>query len=131
MIADSVENTVSDQCREELLDEKNQKGAGDGGQVEVVNLEQPVQLDRLASTHNLPTSQDDDIVRNERHRGLSESGHGCNALDELELLSWVAENHLPDIAEDGPDGDAEGSIESGKAHFEPWKRHDEGVLCAI
>lgn len=101
-VANSVENAIPDQSRQELLNEERQKTTRDDGQVQVVDFERAVQLEGSAVPHDLAATQNDDVVRDERDDGLLVCGHDRLAGDEVELLARVAEHLLPGGGEDGP-----------------------------
>lgn len=101
-IADGVEDTVPDQGGEKLLNEESQKTTADDGQVQVVDLERTVQAEGRAAPHELTTTQNDDVVCNEREDRLFVCGHQDLALLELELLGRVAKHLLPHGGENGP-----------------------------
>ena len=101
-VADGVENTVPDERREQLLNEESQKTTADDGQVQVVDLERTVQAEGRAAPHELTTTQNDDVVCNERKDRLFVCGHQDLALLELELLGRVAKHLLPCGGKNGP-----------------------------
>ena len=101
-ITDSVEETVPDQGGEKLLNEESQKTTADDGQVQVVDLEGTVQAECRAAPHELATTQNDDVVCNERKDRLFVCGHQDLALLELELLGRVAKHLLPCGGKNGP-----------------------------
>lgn len=62
VVTDGEENAMVPDGGDQLLDEQSQKRCADGGQVEVVDHEQQVQLEGLAVLHERATTEDDDIV---------------------------------------------------------------------
>jgi hypothetical protein len=128
-VADGVENTVPDEGREQLLNEESQKTTADDGQVQVVDLERAVQAEGCAVPHELAASQDDGVVRNERQDRLFVRRHDGVAGHELELLGRVAKHLLPRGGEDGPEGDAKGTVESRHTDLEVGEgRHAGGCV---
>lgn len=115
-----MENAVSDNLGQELLDEQNQEKTADDGQVEVVNLEEEVELERLATTHELSATKDDDVVGNEHGGRLLEGGHGGLSRDEAEVLGLVALDRGEGLLEDGPQLETEGTVKSGRAVANPF-----------
>lgn len=126
-IADSVENAVPDEGGEKLLNEESQQTTADDGQVQVVDLERTVQAECRAAPHELAATQNDDVVCNERNGRLFVGGHERLARREAEILSGIAKHLLPCGGEDGPEGDAEGTVESRNTDLEVLEgRHDCG-----
>jgi hypothetical protein len=124
VVADGEEDTVPGDRGDQLLGEEGQQDTADGREVEVVHLEQEVELERLASAHQLPTAKDDDVVCDERSGARLERRERRLAGDEAEVLGLVASNGLEDLLEDGPQGDAEGAVKRGRADLEPfWLTH--------
>ena len=62
VVADGMENTAAGNSRHKLLNEENQENATDGGEVEVVDQEQGLELEGLTAAHDLAASEDDGIV---------------------------------------------------------------------
>ena len=86
MIADSVEEAMSPDCRQQLLNEESQQSGADDGEVKIVDHKQAVQLVRRPILHKLPSPEYYDIVRNQHPRGRRESRHWSNSLDDHEVL---------------------------------------------
>lgn len=119
IVADGEEETVADQRRDELLEVEGEQATADDGQVEVVDFEQPVELQRRALFHNLPTTEDDDVVRGQGHGRLEHRRHGRAARDEAELLGLVSHDLFKGMGEDGPQLDTERPVEGGHTVLEP------------
>ena len=102
VIADSEEDTVFPDCRQQLLDEKSQQSTADNGQVEVVDHEQGVELERGTALHDLSASEDNDIVGDEHDRSLLDGGHGGHTTSELEFIRRISYHILKSLVEDGP-----------------------------
>lgn len=131
-ITDSVEETVPDQGGEKLLNEESQKTTADDGEVQVVDLERTVQAEGRAAPHELTTTQNDDVVCDERNDRLFVCRHEDFSLLELELLGWVAKHLLPCGGENGPEGDAKGTVESRKTDLEAGEgRHVGGRVWVV
>lgn len=62
LITDSVEDSVSPESGEQLLNEQDQQDTADGGQKEVVNHEQGVKLECRQLLHNLTATEDEKVV---------------------------------------------------------------------
>jgi hypothetical protein len=99
----------------QLLREEHQQYPTDSGQVEVVELEQEVQLERLALAHQFPPTEDYNVVCEEGDGGGLERGHGRLAGLEAEVLRLVADNGLERSFEEGPQLEAKGAVERGDA----------------
>ena len=102
VVADSEEDTVFPDCRQQLLDEKGQQSTADNGQVEIVNHEQCVELERRTALHDLPASEDNNIVGDEHDRSILHGGHGGYTTGELELTRRISHHILKSLVEDGP-----------------------------
>ena len=102
VVADSEEDTVSPDCRQQLFDEKSQQSTTDDGQVEIVDHEQCIQLERGAALHDLSASENDNIVGDEHDRSLLDGGHGGHTSGELELARRVSHHIFKTLVEDGP-----------------------------
>lgn len=102
MIADGVEDTMADNGGQELLNKQSQEDGADGGQEEVVDHEQGVQLEGREVLHNLPATEDNDVVGDQHDRGLLEGGHRGHALSEVELAGGVSHDLFIGLVEDGP-----------------------------
>lgn len=68
-VTDGVEDTIVVELRNELLNKENQKDAADHGQVEVVDQEERLELERLTVAHQFATTKDDDVVDDNEDRG--------------------------------------------------------------
>lgn len=117
-VADGVEDAVPDNGGKKLLNEERQKATTDDGKVQVVDLERAVQAESCAAPHELAAAQNDDVVYDKRNGRLLVRRHDRLAGRELELLGRVAKHLLPRGGEDGPEGDAEGTVESRKTDLE-------------
>lgn len=102
VIADGIKDALAHNSRQNLLDEKSQKDGGDGGQDEVVDKEQGLQLESLPLAHPLAATKNDNVVADDEDTRLLERGHGRDAGLKLELASRIADDGLPGLVEDGP-----------------------------
>ena len=102
VITDSVEDTVSPDRRQQLFNEQSQQSPADQSQVEVVDHEQCVELERRTALHDFATSKDNDIVGNEHDTGRLDGREGGLAADELELARGIAHDILERLVEDRP-----------------------------
>lgn len=124
VVADGVEDTAADNGGKELLDKEDQKDAADGGQVKVVDLEEQAELEWLATTHELSTAEDDNVVGDQHGGRGAEGRHGRLACDKFEVLGFVALYALKDLFEDGPKLEAKGTVEGRNAIADPaGRRH--------
>lgn len=125
MVADGVEEAVPRKCGNELLGEQGQKDAADGGQVEVVQLEEEAELEGRAIAHELATSEDYNVVCEENDGACLDVRDGGLAGDELELVGGIADDLFEGFVEDGPQGEAKGTVERGDAILYPVR----GLHC--
>ena len=95
-----------------------------------MDLEGTVQAESCAAPHELTASQNDGVVCNERNDRLFVRRHDGLAGDELELLGRVAKHLLPGGREDGPEGDAKGTVESRHTDLEIGEGRHVGK-CAV
>ena len=92
VVANGIENTVSNNSGEELLNEEGQKTTADDGQVEIVNHERAIEDECLTMLHQFSSAKDYNIVCDQSCCRLFQSGHGSNARLELEVNGGVAED---------------------------------------
>lgn len=102
MVADGEEDAISPDDGQKLLNEESQEGGADRGQVEVVDHEESVELERREVLHDGATPEDGDVVGDEHGGGLTEAGHGGHALHEAEFAGGIADDGLEGLVEDGP-----------------------------
>lgn len=102
VVADSEEDTVSPDSRQQLFDEKSQQSTADNGQVEIVNHEGCVELECGTALHDLSASEDNNIVGDEHDRSLLHGGHRGHTTGELELTRRISYHILKSLVEDGP-----------------------------
>lgn len=133
-MADCIVYTVSGDGGDQLLQEQQQKSATDGGQVEVVDFEEKVELERLPLPHELASSKDDDIVGEEENGRLRHAGHGRLSGHEPEVLGGISSNGLECLCENGPQRDTKRPVKRRRAILEPvWLPHvcSQGVLLLV
>jgi hypothetical protein len=124
MAADCEEQTLSRYRGDQLLGEQRQEYAADGGEVEIVHLEQEVELEWLTLAHQLPPAEDYNVVCEKRNSARLERGEGCLAGNEAEVLRFIAGNWLESCFENRPQLEAEGAVERGDAIVdEGWETH--------
>ena len=102
MVADGEEDSLADNCREQLLNEESQQKGADGGQVQVVDEEERLELEGLAVAHQLSTAEDDEVVDDDEDGRRLERGHGRLEGHELEVIGRVANDGRPELVKDGP-----------------------------
>lgn len=102
MVTDSIEDTVSPKGWQKLLDEEGQQDRTDGGQVEVVDHEQAIELQGREVLHDLTATEDDYVVGDQSSGSLLKGGHGGDALDKFELRRGVPDDGGEGLVEDGP-----------------------------
>lgn len=128
-VTDGVEDAATDDSGDELLNEENQKNAADGGQVEVVDEEERLQLEGLAVAHERAATEDDAVVDDDEDGRRLERGHGRLEGDELEVSHGVTRDGGPCLVEYGPQVDAEGAVDGGQRQLleeggRGCRRHD-------
>lgn len=111
MVANGVENTTTDNGRDELLKEEHKESTRDEGEVEVVDKEERLELEGLAVAHQLATTKDDGIVDDDEDGCRLEGRHGRLERNELEFIDGVADDSGPCLVEDRPQVDAERAID--------------------
>lgn len=102
VIANREENTLADDGRQDLLNEKGQEDGRDRGEDEVVDNGELLKLESVLVAHNFATSQNEDIVDDNKNSRLLQGGHGRDARLKAELAGRVAGKNLEDLVEDGP-----------------------------
>lgn len=102
MVADGEEKALPDNRGDDLLGEKQQQCAANGGEVKVVHLEKKAELEGLAIAHKLPAAENYNVVHKKRDNTRLQGRERCDALLEAEVLGLVARNGLKDLFENGP-----------------------------
>lgn len=102
VVADGMEDTIVVKLGNQLLNEEDQEDAADGGQVEVVDEEERLELEGLPVAHQLAATKDDDVVDDDEDGGRLERRHWGLKGNELEFLGRESNNGLPGLAENGP-----------------------------
>jgi len=97
-----MEDAATRNDGQKLLNEESQENGADGSQVEVVDQEQRLQLERLAVAHQLATAKDDGVVNDNEDARLLNRRHGRLAGHEAEDLRGVSDDGLEGLAEDWP-----------------------------
>lgn len=115
VIADGIEDAVAHQGREQLLNEESQQDTTYGCQVEVVDHEESVELESRAIAHDLTATEDNDVVGDQHGDGLLQCRHGRDALFEVERIGRVASDLGVEDVEDGPQVQAERTVEGRRA----------------
>lgn len=124
MMADSMEDPIPPQLRYQLLRKQRQQNAADRGKVEVMNLKQPVQRVRRATPHNLPPSKYYNVVGYQHRCGRFQRRHRRLPRHKSEVLRLVAFDGFECFLEDGPELQAERTIERRHAILDPGRlRH--------
>lgn len=102
MATDGKEDTLADNSGQKLLNEESQEEAADGGQVEVVDEEERLELEGLAVAHQLSAAKDDEVVDDDEDGRRLQSGHGSPKGHELEVIGRVANDGREELVKDGP-----------------------------
>ena len=121
-IANRMEQTVTNNSRQNLLNEQSKQNGADGSEVEVVDQEKSAQLEGLAVAHHLAAAEDDKIVEGNEDASLLKGRQRCLARNEAEVISRIASDLLEDLVEDGPEMNAKGAV-NGRHGQLPEQRH--------
>lgn len=128
LITDGVEDSVSPESGEKLLNEQGQQDTAHGGQNEVVNHEQGVKLEGRQLLHDLTATEDDNVVGDKHHCSLLQGGQRGHTLGEVELAGGIPHDLLVGLVEEGPQVHAEGTIESrDRDIFKDFGRHCDRI----
>lgn len=109
-MADGIEQTVSGEDGDQVLDEEDQESARGDGQQEVVENEQGLELEGLLALHDLATAKDDDKVGDGPHGDLVLGREWGDTLLEDEGVDALAGDELVALGKVGVELDAEGLI---------------------
>lgn len=102
MVTDGKEDAFADNGWQELLNEESQEYSADGGEIEVVDQEQGLELERLAVAHELSAGENDEVIDDNEDGRRLERGHRRLEWHEFEVISLLANNCLEGLVEDGP-----------------------------
>jgi hypothetical protein len=117
LVTDGVEDTVSRESGQELLNEQSQENTTDKSQDKVVDHEQGVELERRQLLHDLATTEDDNVVCDKHHGGLLQCGQRGHVLGELELAGRVAHDLLIGLVKEGPQVHTKWPVEGRVGHM--------------
>nr|POE65624.1 transcription factor tau subunit sfc1 [Quercus suber] len=131
---DGEEQAISGQGRDQLFKEQRQQDATDGGEVEVVNLKQAVQLERLPVPHHL-TPPEDDNVPTTASKALEKMGHKATPNGRSSVGAPYSSQSTAMIIVvyfyASLRSDVSGGLEKKKrARLVPSRRSDGGVAAA-
>jgi hypothetical protein len=130
-ITNSVEDTTTDNSGQKLLNEESQKSTTDQSQIEVVDQEEALELERLAVAHPLATTEDDAVVDSNEDGCRLDSGHGSLERHKLEVIGGVADNSSESLVEDGPQVNTKGTVDGRQRQLlvkgSGSRRHDGRV----
>ena len=101
-MANGVEDTVSNNRGEQLLNEESQQYTANSSKVEVVDQEKPLKLEGFAVAHQLASTENDEVVYNDEDQGRLQRGHGRFPPLEPKIIGRVAYNGFKSFAEDWP-----------------------------
>ena len=102
-VADSVEESIVLQHWHKLFEMQHEQHRADGGEHEVVDLVDFIELKGGTPLHELPTSKDDSVVRNENGCRLLEGGYWRRPGCEFEVGCRVPGNAVEGIVEYRPE----------------------------
>jgi hypothetical protein len=130
-MADGVEDAATNNSGQKLLNEESQESTTDQSQVEVVDQEETLELERLAVAHPLATTKDDAVVNDNEDRCRLEGGHGSLERHKLEVIGGVADNGSESLVEDGPQVNTKGTVDGRQRQLlvkgSGSRRHDGRV----
>jgi hypothetical protein len=118
-VTDAVEEAISVKRGDHLLSEQGKKTSADKSEIEVVELEKEAELDGIAVAHELPAAKDDEVVHDQHREGGAVCGEVGLGLDEFKVFSMVTVDGHIGFVEDGPQCEAERSVNCRPAYFEP------------
>jgi hypothetical protein len=131
-IADSMEDTATDNGGKKLLNEESQESTADQSQVEIVNEEETLELEGLTVAHPFATTEDDGVVDNNEDRCRLESGHGGLERHKLEVIGGVANNSSECLVKDGPQVNAKRPVDGWQRKLlvesSGRRRHDGRIV---
>lgn len=100
--ANRMEDAISRDFGQKLLDEERQQPTTNECQVEVVDDEGTLENERLATFHQFSSAKDYDVVRDQSNRRLFVGGHGRLARVKLEIDGIVAHDGRVGLCKEGP-----------------------------
>lgn len=98
-----------------MLEEENQKRSTYERERKIVNLEQSVELERLAVSHDFAAAEDNKEVHRYHESCLPHGRERRLALDKLELVGMVAHQRGPKLVEGMPAAEGAGSLGRGQS----------------
>ena len=101
-VADGMEDTVTDDSWQQLLNVKRQQDGAHSRKDEIVDQEQGLELVWVAIAHPFSTSEDDRVIADNEDAGLLQSRHRGLAGNESELGGRIAHGGRPGLVKDGP-----------------------------
>lgn len=102
VVADGEEDTLADNSGQDLLNEESQETGADGGQVEVVDEEESLELEGLAVAHQLSTAKDDEVVDDNEDGSRLERRHGSLERHKLEVIGREASDGREELIKERP-----------------------------
>ena len=112
VVANGVEETVSAEDGDQVLDEQQKQGTRGDSEEEVVEDEQGLELEGILVLHDLTAAKDDDEVGDGPHGNLVLCGQWGDTLLEDEGADGVAGDELVALAEEVIELDAKGLIDA-------------------
>ena len=113
VVTDGIQKTAVAEDGRKLLNEKSQQTAGDHGEKEVVDLEQPLELEGVEVPHDLPSSKNNDVVGDDERTRLLHRPYRSFAVLELKLPRRVAGGPFEEHIEQREEVETEGPLERG------------------
>lgn len=110
-VTDGMEDTAANNGGKKLLNEESQKRTTDQSQVEVVDKEETLELERLAVAHPLATTENDAVVDDDEDGGRLHGRHGSLERHKLEVIGGVADDSGESLVKDGPQVNTKGAVD--------------------
>ena len=92
VIAYGIEDSISRNCRHQLLGKKCQENGTNDGQGQVVHHEEPVQFERFPTFHEFSARKDRQVIRYEHCRRCFEGGERCNTWYKDEVAGGMSDD---------------------------------------
>ena len=101
-IAYCIEYSPAPHGRSELLNEQGQQDCADDGEDQIVDHEEPVQVEWLLMSHELPSTEDRHIVCYKSSCASCQSRHGCDTRHKDEFRCCITGDFGVQRVEDWP-----------------------------
>lgn len=131
-VTDGMEDTAANNGGKKLLNEESQKRTTDQSQVEVVDKEETLELERLAVAHPLATTENDAVVDDDEDGSRLHGRHGSLERHKLEVIGGVADDSGESLVKDGPQMNTKGAVDGRQRQLlvegSGRRRHDGRIV---